>query len=879
MFLLLPVLSINAQQTSLVQGLPQVYVTDLSIPQRQMNAGDIVKGTFTLFNNSQTNAPDVAYLVALVGDFKNNQPTTVFDTKDIGKSFLSAGEKKVFNFAYQLPASVAGNELGIRVQTMFAGLYMGWQDAKIAVLGSPTILKVTDAKLVIGGKEFIPETGPVVPKGGTVSYKVNFSNPTNETISFTPRVKIYNRLSTGELLQKFSGESVTITAKGTSQTIINLPTFDYKPLVYAVELKFFDVAGELRAPGVTGRYMILGDMATIQTVSIDKTSLAEGETANVAIFYQPPPFDQFSLTGDRPQVGEVDLTITLFNENNASIGTVSKKINLDLNETSTVLPVIAVAKAGTLGVTATISKNGVELSKYNAQSTPLTETGGSTTNTGNLNTIFMLIVIAVMILALGAGLLMIIKKNKNLPPNSNLPANQVSPSSPPPPTSPTSSGILNLLIVLLIGMTLAVSLVLTTKFVKAAGTFTGGTFISSSVGSGVDNDWRTPDVFVNNPYNGANLVSGGNFNLEVRQVYNFCGNAIGNNPVTWTVKIYDSSNNQVGPTYTYNSTGTGGSNIMDLTYSFPLVAPSAPGTYKIDMMVDDFLYNDHYWTRGYIDIVVTDPLPTPVLDNPTEGPGGGGGGTGCLDDIKLTWSASAGATKYEVYRDGVILAEVFSPTTTYTDSSATAGSHNYYIVAVAGSQRSTNSNTVSATKCSAGPTVSLTATPEPGIASNQVTFTATPSGGSCGSSSYRYSYVGDDGMNSSNSLRNYINHTYVNYGSYLITVTVTKTGCQTTTANKTFWVNPNSLSSMTCEPSPKNAMVNQQVTWTAVPNPAGTYTYNWSGDNGLSGNTNIVTKIYPAPGTYVATVNISGIGNSSCQSNVNVKLEGSIEEF
>src|SRR3989344_5333686 len=148
-----------AEEEPLIQNLPQIYVVDLSIPQRQMNAGDVVRGTFTLFNNSRTDAPDVFYLLALVGDFKNNVPNLVYDKRDIGKTFLAAGEKKSVNFTYQLPNTVSGNDLGIRIQTIFAGLYMGWRDAKIAVSGSPAIVTVTDAKLLIEGKEFIPETG------------------------------------------------------------------------------------------------------------------------------------------------------------------------------------------------------------------------------------------------------------------------------------------------------------------------------------------------------------------------------------------------------------------------------------------------------------------------------------------------------------------------------------------------------------------------------------------------------------------------------------------------------------------------------------------------------------------------------------------------
>ncbi|KKQ47023.1 MAG: Fibronectin type III domain protein [Candidatus Yanofskybacteria bacterium GW2011_GWC2_37_9] len=852
---LLPISSINAQQTSLVQGLPQIYVTDLSIPQRQMKAGDEVKGTFTLFNNSQTNAPDVFYLAALVGDFKDNVPTVVYGKRDIGKTFLAAGEKKNISFTYQLPKTIAGNELGIRVQSVFAGLYMGWRDAKIIVVGTPAIAKIIDAKLIIAGKEFVPETGPVVPKSKGIEYRIKFSNPTTEVITFLPRVKIFNRMSTGELLQKFSGESVTITAKGTSQTIINLPTFDYKSLVYAVELEFIDAAGEVRAPSVTGRYMILGDMATIQSVAIDKDTLAKGETVNVTVFYQPPPFDQFSPTSDRPRVGEADVAVTLYDENNALIGAATKKINLDLDETSAVLPLMVTTKAHAIGVTAVISKNGTELSTYSTKLTPSAETGAKD-DVGGLSATSIVVVIAIVILILGAFLLKLIKKNRNSPPNS-------------PPSATTSNGISNLAIALLVGATLAVSWGLSPEVAQAWCTFTGGTL------TGCSNIYhREPDVFVNNPINGSHFAPGNNFNLEVRQIYNYCLNVGLNGVTTWTITLN-------GVTKNYESqTGFGG-NVINMTYSFPLVTPSTPGTYRIDIKVDNYFYGDHHWTKGYIEIVVDESSPdAPVLDDPTEGPGGGDGGDGCLSDIKLNWSSSIGALKYEVYRDGTIIAEIFSPNTTYTDSFATAGLHNYYIVAVADSQRSSNSNTVSATKCSTPPSVSLVADPNPATANKDiVTWTATPSGGSCGLSGFSFRFNGDDNIDEENGSSGILTHKYYDPGSYSMQVKASKNGCETVYTISTVEVNPNNLTNITCEPSPKTVMVNQEVTWTAIPNPDGDYIYTWSGDDGLSGGGKSIVKNYLSPGVYRAEVDVDDIGNSHCESTVNVKIDPRFQEF
>ena len=864
-----------AEEEPLIQNLPQIYVVDLSIPQRQMNAGDTVRGTFTLFNNSQTDAPDVFYLTALVGDFKNNVPTVVYDKRDIGKTFLAAGEKKSVSFMYQLPKTVSGNDLGIRIQTIFAGLYMGWRDAKIAILGSPAIASVTRATLLIGGKEFIPETGPAVPKGGTVEYRINFSNPTDKTISFTPHVKVYNRLSTGELLREFSDDTVIVKAKETAEAVINLPTFNDRPLVYAGEITFLDRAGDVAAPAVTFRYLILGDMATIQSLAIDKASLTKGETANVTVFYQPPPFDQFSPTSDRPQVGEVDLTVALYDENDTLIGTASKRINLDGDETSAVLPLTVSAKARTLSATAVISKNGTRLSTYSTELTPPTAVGATTAD-GGLSAISIVIAIAIVVLLLGVLVLELIKKSRGSPPSSSPPSGE-NPLAPPPlPPSPpssvsTPSTVSNLVVALLVGAALAVSWGLAPEVAQARCTFTGGTFTGCS-SSTYDLE---PDVFVNNPIDRSHLTPDAAFNLEVRQTYQYCSNAIGIGVTTWTI-VLD------GETKTYISEIPEGDNVINQSYSFPLTAPSEPGTYRIDIKVDNYYFDVHHWTSGYIRIIVDESsLDAPVLDEPTEGPGPGGeGGSDCLDDIKLDWSAVLGAEGYEIYRDGIILAEVTANQLSYTDSAATAGTHSYYVVAVACSSRSDNSNTVNATKCAAEPEIDTTVVPapNPSYPGGDVTWTATPFGECHGP--FSYSWTGDDSLSGTGQT---VTHTYESLGSYDATVTVSAPNCLPVTKQSPTPVNviprpaPDSL---TCSGSPQVIRMGETVTWTAVPNPAGNYTYEWSGDDNLSGDEQVITKVYRTSGLKSATVSLVGLSESSeCSSAIRVQGNPNYQEI
>ncbi len=391
-----------------------------------------------------------------------------------------------------------------------------------------------------------------------------------------------------------------------------------------------------------------------------------------------------------------------------------------------------------------------------------------------------------------------------------------------------------------------------------------------------------PDVFVSSPYDGQTITAGSPFNLQVSEYFGLCANLVYAD-VTWTITL-----NGVTNTYNYPLEVIGEGEYWYYSssqYSFPLTAPSTPGVYNIVIKDNHALTytsgSGNAWREGYITINVVSPLPPPVVEPPAEGSGGGSGGTSCLDDIKLTWSAVADADKYEIYRDGTILAEVNSPTTTYTDSSATAGAHTYYIVAVSGISRSAPSNEISATKCADAPSVTLTPVPNPATANQDtVTWTATLSGGSCSAGNYTFHFVGGDGIDKTvTGTIGSITHKYHDPNSYPMQVTVSKSGCATVVQNSVAVVSPQNLSGITCEPNPKTAAVNQNVIWTAVPDPDGDYTYSWSGDNGLSGSTQSITKSYDSPGIYHATVEVEGVGNSSCSNEVNVKINPDFKEF
>jgi len=125
-----------------------------------------------------------------------------------------------------------------------------------------------------------------------------------------------------------------------------------------------------------------------------------------------------------------------------------------------------------------------------------------------------------------------------------------------------------------------------------------------------------------------------------------------------------------------------------------------------------------------------------------------------------------------------------------------------------------------------------------------------------GNGNYSYSWNGTDGLSSGSQT---VSKQYSTPGSKSGQVTVTS-GNQTRTANcGTVTVQqPIVPLQISCMPNPSTVQVNNTVAWTAqVSGGNGSYTYSWSGTDGLSGSGQTVTKLYSTSGTKNGQVTVT----------------------
>ncbi len=310
--------------------LPNVYVRGLKLDQTSFKQGSTVRGTVTIANDSAQNISDVSYIVKLVGKFdKAGNATELYDQVPSSPFFLTAREKKEVNFEYKLPKNTSGNDLGIEFAvTLSSGADLGWQSQKVSIDGQGIFVKITDAYVFYSGYRFEIQDGPTLKEGetGKIIFSVTNQNKTN--LVLLPVLEVYDRnADIGDKLISQNMDKITLTSGKSATQSFNLPLFDYKPGVYEGVIHIYDSSGSIAGSRIPFRYIIAGDIATIQNVVADKSEIIRNENlkVTVAVTGNAPDLTNFTGTDNVPST----VSVKVFNENNILIASGQKDLVLD----------------------------------------------------------------------------------------------------------------------------------------------------------------------------------------------------------------------------------------------------------------------------------------------------------------------------------------------------------------------------------------------------------------------------------------------------------------------------------------------------------------------------------------------------------------------
>ncbi len=414
---------------------PQVYVQKLTLNQTQFKAGDTVSGMVTLMNQGVVDAQNISYVARIVGRYDSaGNPQATYTSQTFGPMYLAAGESKQVQFSVALPTAIPAADLGIEVQAMLAsGLPLGWQDAPLKVSGgSVSSVTVAGAYLIVGSaadtkknKAYDLEAGPTLHAGQQAIILIGLTNTGSESVASTPTVSVYDHsVQSGTPLITTPHDVVTIAPGKTATMSLLLPMLGNKPGIYAGTVLFVGSNGTPIAETLTFRYIIGGDIATIQAVSADKGSnVPAGEVVAVKVLFSGIPRD-ISQAAPTSAAAAV-LAVALFDQNDTLVASSSVSVDLAKDGDVTV-PLTAESAAQALRAEVSITKDGATLASLNTPLSPLYDK----LHGGNAMTI-PLTIAGVIILFIVAALLYrkFSKKGPTAPSSPTMPA--MPPQKPP----------------------------------------------------------------------------------------------------------------------------------------------------------------------------------------------------------------------------------------------------------------------------------------------------------------------------------------------------------------------------------------------------------------------------------------------------------------
>ncbi|CAM3685467.1 hypothetical protein FSS13T_14170 [Flavobacterium saliperosum S13] len=228
---------------------------------------------------------------------------------------------------------------------------------------------------------------------------------------------------------------------------------------------------------------------------------------------------------------------------------------------------------------------------------------------------------------------------------------------------------------------------------------------------------------------------------------------------------------------------------------------------------------------------------------------------GTQSRVNLSWTTSANATNYDIYRNSSLYASNISGTQ-YLNTAVTAGTaYTYYVIAKNANGNTTNSNgtlSVTAVNCTAPGAFSITATPECNSTASRINLTWTASVNATSYDIYRNGNLYASDVAGTQFLNTYItpgtNYTYSMVAKNNIGTTSNSNG----TVSATALVCPPGSFTLTASPTCSGTASAINLSWTAAAN-ATSYDIYRNGNlyaSDITGTTFLNTYLITAGSTY-----------------------------
>ena len=389
----------------------EVGVTEIRLDKTDVKAGDTLSGTIVIYSSSDQVVPDLTIVGSIVSGYKDLNFSSVID-KQIIKTGVSSeiGVMQEIPFVYKVPTSGTSNNNALYVEVLTKnGDRLGYNGVPIKISGLSSFVEVTRAWVQVGKNAFFLQQGPSVRLGDKAFLHLDIKSP--ETISATPQVSIYDFEVVNEPLKKFNLDNVNISSKGTTTLDIPIDISDLKPGVYVGQVLLTNDKNITVSETLEYRFIVWGDIATIRTITSDKSFGKKDDVVNINVQIVGSPTDV--VTGEYREFKNASLEMKLSDLNGKLVSENTTEFDLSSSTHNSfigIIPMKLINDSSGLILNATLKD-----SSGKVLDTSVVNLGGNTDQglpkTQN-NTAMILIWLSSLVL-LAVVCIFIWKKNKN----------------------------------------------------------------------------------------------------------------------------------------------------------------------------------------------------------------------------------------------------------------------------------------------------------------------------------------------------------------------------------------------------------------------------------------------------------------------------------
>jgi len=298
----------------------QVNFTALGIEKHNLEAGEEIRGSFTLKNYEKEVVPDITYSYGLLAQDEYGLYTIVLDEKFSGDNF-SLGPDQIItkSFKYKLPQNLISGRHVFRIQLFNSkGLFMSRKDVNVDIRSDDRFLTLQNHFLWDEDRTFLPKGEAVYDVGRIPRISFDILNESSFRISATPKLSFYYYNIAEKSFQVIEEQVLTIEPGDSQSQTFDLIGFQ-EPGVYFCRLTMYE-NNRVISNSLDFRWKVPGKEVEIMQFRIDKASYKEGEEALVIVY--------LSNVADFPTQEKGELHIRLFDSDGSLAGEKTEEVSL-----------------------------------------------------------------------------------------------------------------------------------------------------------------------------------------------------------------------------------------------------------------------------------------------------------------------------------------------------------------------------------------------------------------------------------------------------------------------------------------------------------------------------------------------------------------------